>query len=149
MHPYLNVLSRMMGEPRRSQFRLRSHGADEAVQRRRGNLEDLRFVLVADESYCGELLTGALGLTGLAGDPPKPEPEVPPKPEPLDPPNPDPLLEPNPDPLLEPYPPFEPGPEPLPRLNPPLVPPFAPVPPFTPVLVPLPLIVPPLATTVF
>jgi hypothetical protein len=65
----------------------------------------------AAESYCGELLTGVAGLTGLAGDPPKPEP--------LPDPNPDSLLEPTPDPLLEP--------EPLPTLNPPLVLPFTPV----------------------
>ena len=98
-------------------------------------MEDLRFVLFADESYCGELLAGGLGLTGLVGDPPKPDPELPPKPEPL--------LEPNPDPL------FEPGPEPLPRLNPPLVPPFTPVLPVGPVPVPLPLIVPLLAMAAF
>jgi hypothetical protein len=105
---------------------------------RQGEMEDRRFVLVADEFYCGELLTGAVGLTGLEGDPPKPDPELPPKPDPPDPPNPEPLLEPNPEPLFEPVP----VPVPLPGLNPPLVPPFAPV------LVPLPSITPELAVTV-
>ena len=73
-------------------------------------------------------MVGAVGLTGLVGDPPKPEPFVDPKPEPLlepepDPgldPNPDPLLEPNPDPLLEPNPDplLEPNPDPVLEPNP-------------------------------
>jgi hypothetical protein len=74
-------------------------------------------------------LTGALGLTGLVGDPPKPEP--------LDPPKPDPLLDPKPDPLLEPKP--EPEPLPEPRLKPLL----DPVP--DPLLLPKPLVVLPFA----
>lgn len=56
-------------------------------------------MLFGDLSYCDELL---VGLTGLVGDPPKPEPFVEPEPEPLFDPNPDPLFEPKPELLLDP-----------------------------------------------
>ena len=97
---------------------------------------DLRFLYRNGRSYCGELLTGAVGLTGLVGDPPKPEPlfepdpepllepnpELDPNPEPLLDPNPDPLLDPKPDPLLDPNPEPLPDPKPVPLLDPKPVP---------------------------
>jgi len=81
-------------------------------------------------SYWGELLTGGAGLTGLAGDPPNPdplldplpEPLLEPKPEPLLDPKPEPLLDPKPDPLLDPNPDPELDPKPVPLLDPKPVP---------------------------
>ena len=83
----------------------------------------------SDLYYWGELVVGAVGLVGLVGDPPNPDPLLDPKPLPLLDPKPDPLLDPNPDPLLDPNPDplLDPNPEPLlnpeplpePLLNPP------------------------------
>lgn len=50
------------------------------------------------------MLTGEVGLTGLEGVPPKPDPPLDPKPDPL--PDPNPVLDPDPDPLA----PFTPVP---------------------------------------
>ena len=78
-------------------------------------------------------MTGAVGLTGLAGDPPNPEP----------------LLDPNPDPLPEPKGDEVPVPETLLPPNPFPVPPFTPVPPFAPVPLLLPFMLPAVVVTVF
>ena len=48
----------------------------------------------SSQLYWGELVVGAVGLVGLVGDPPNPEPLLDPKPLPL--------LDPKPDPLLDP-----------------------------------------------
>ncbi len=66
------------------------------------------------------MLTGEVGLTGLDGVPPKPEPPLDPNPEPLLEPKPDPLLDPNPEPLFDPNP--EPFVAPKPDPEVPLVP---------------------------
>ncbi len=73
-------------------------------------------------SYCGEVVTGDVGLIGAEGELPKPEPPDP-KPEP-------PLLDPKPVPVLEPKPVPVLFPNPVPVLEPNPVPvvPLAPVP---------------------
>ena len=78
------------------------------------------------------MLEGDVGLTGLEGEPPKPDPDPEPKPDPLLDPKPDPPLDPKPDPLLDP----KPDPLPDPKALPLPLPKPEPEAPFVPVVVP-------------